>query len=65
MDESRVVVPWEDINWYVKAERATHKLVAQPEVVTEYSGLRELDEDPGEPLTRNGSKADFTGILRS
>ena len=50
MDESRVVVPWEDINEYVKVERATRKLVAQPEVVTEYSGLRELDEDPGEPF---------------
>lgn len=50
MDESRVVVPWEDINEYVKAERATRRVVPRPEVVTEYSGLKELDEDPGEPF---------------
>ncbi|ORX98030.1 capsule-associated protein-like protein CAP1 [Clohesyomyces aquaticus] len=50
MDESRVIVPWEDINEYVKAERGSRKLVPRPEVVTELMGLEDVDADAGEPI---------------
>ncbi|KAF2469437.1 uncharacterized protein BDR25DRAFT_229475 [Lindgomyces ingoldianus] len=49
MDESRVIVPWEDINEYVKAEGDSRKFMPKLEVVTQLSGLEELDKDPGEP----------------
>jgi hypothetical protein len=48
MDESRVLVPWEDIDQYMKAERASRRITPKPEVITEYTGLQELDENPGE-----------------
>ncbi|KAF2807159.1 uncharacterized protein BDZ99DRAFT_465089 [Mytilinidion resinicola] len=50
MDESRLLVPWEDIDQYMKAERASRKIVPKPEVITEYAGLQKLDENPGEPF---------------
>ncbi|KAF2184025.1 glycosyltransferase family 90 protein [Zopfia rhizophila CBS 207.26] len=49
MDESRVIVPWEDINEYVKAERDSRGIVPRPEVVTKLSGLEDVDDNPGEP----------------
>jgi len=45
MDEPRLVVPWEDINRYMEAERASRKMPPPEEVVSEYDGLAGADAD--------------------
>lgn len=45
MDEPRLVVPWEDINRYMEAERALRKMAPPGEVVSEYGGLAGADSD--------------------
>lgn len=45
MDEPRLVVPWEDINRYMEAERASRKMPPPGEVVSEYGGLAGVDTD--------------------
>ncbi|KAF2786759.1 glycosyltransferase family 90 protein [Melanomma pulvis-pyrius CBS 109.77] len=47
MDESRVIVPWEDINQYIKTEQSSRTLIPLKEVVTQFTGLKQLDDDPG------------------
>jgi hypothetical protein len=49
MDESRVIVPWEDINRYVESEQSSRGPKPMNEVVTKLTGLKELDENPGAP----------------
>ncbi|KAF2868211.1 hypothetical protein BDV95DRAFT_580527 [Massariosphaeria phaeospora] len=49
MDESRVIVPWEDIDRYIKAERSLRGLLPPSKVSAQLTGLGELDGDPGEP----------------
>ncbi len=39
MDEPRLVVPWEQINEYMQAEKKSRKLVPVSEVLSEYSGM--------------------------
>ena len=45
MDEPRLVVPWEDIDRYMEAERASRKMPPTEEVVSEYGGLAGGDAD--------------------
>ncbi|TKA24326.1 hypothetical protein B0A50_06796 [Salinomyces thailandicus] len=46
MDESRVVVPWEDIDACMATERASRKLVPEAELKTEFGDLKALDQTP-------------------
>nr|POF07171.1 beta-1,2-xylosyltransferase 1 [Quercus suber] len=43
MDESRIVVPWENVNWYMQAGAKSRKIVPAGELKTRYKTLRELD----------------------
>ncbi len=45
MDEPRLVVPWEDINGYMEAERASRRIPSPEEIVSEYGGLAAADQD--------------------
>lgn len=43
MDESRLIVPWEDVTGLITKERASRAFKPIEEVVTEYSGLAKVD----------------------
>ncbi|KAH6659142.1 hypothetical protein BKA67DRAFT_589341 [Truncatella angustata] len=43
MDESRLLVPWEDINKHVAKEHTMRSLVPKSKVVKKYSGLAQVD----------------------
>ena len=45
MDEPRLVVPWEDINRYMEAERASRSMPPPEEVISQYGGLAGVDQD--------------------
>lgn len=45
MDEPRLVVPWEDINHYMEAERASRTMPPPEEVISQYGGLSRADQD--------------------
>ena len=49
MDESRVIVPWEDIDEYIKKEQGSRGPVPPGDVVKELTGLSELDKDLSTP----------------
>ncbi|EMC94169.1 glycosyltransferase family 90 protein [Baudoinia panamericana UAMH 10762] len=46
MDESRVVVPWEEIDGYMYKERSTRHIVPSDELKTSFDSLRALDRNP-------------------
>lgn len=50
MDESRLVVPWETIKSYMTVEAASRKIVSASSAISNFAGLRDLDQDPGEPF---------------
>lgn len=45
MDEPRLVVPWEDIDRYMEAERASRHMAPPDEVISEYGGLTGPEQD--------------------
>ncbi|KAK5123815.1 hypothetical protein LTR85_002451 [Meristemomyces frigidus] len=57
MDESRIVVPWEEIDGYMQRERASRIIVPQEELKTYYDGLKGLDRNPPEKFD-----AEFSGM---
>jgi hypothetical protein len=50
MDESRVIVPWEEVDKNVGVEKKGRVLHPSAEVNTQFSGLNELDANPSEPI---------------
>ncbi|KAK2757016.1 hypothetical protein FQN54_004985 [Arachnomyces sp. PD_36] len=48
MDESRLIVPWETLAEYVHKEQSTRQLQEPENVVSEFTGLAALDEEPVE-----------------
>lgn len=46
MDETRILVPWEKINTYVKKEQAERHFVSADDAISEYTGYTELDAKP-------------------
>jgi len=48
MDESRIVVPWEEIDGYMAKERASRWIVPEIELKTYYENLRHLDKSAPE-----------------
>lgn len=46
MDESRMVVPWEEINGYMEKERASRKLVPPARLKDTFQSLSALDQSP-------------------
>ena len=50
MDESRMVVPWEDMKTYMEQASATRKLAPEEELVDEFQSLDYLDANPPPPL---------------
>jgi len=57
MDESRIVVPWEEIDGYMEKERASRRIVPAHELKSEYQGLEHYDTHPPE-----GFDAMFNGF---
>lgn len=53
MNESRVVVPWENISEYVQTERASRELLPRSKVLNRLSSLSSLDADPDEAIETN------------
>ncbi|KAI0161944.1 glycosyltransferase family 90 protein [Hypoxylon sp. FL1284] len=45
MDESRLIVPWEDVTSFVEKEQRSRSVKPVNEVVSEYSGLASVDAD--------------------
>jgi len=60
MDESRLLVPWEDINRYMNISLSSKSLTPVAQVVTAYTGLAAFDaedahsDDPYDPQWRGG-----------
>ncbi|KJX97942.1 glycosyltransferase family 90 protein [Zymoseptoria brevis] len=50
MDESRIVVPWEEVDGYMKKESLSRKIVPAQDLKTEFGNLRDLDMHPPEPF---------------
>lgn len=46
MDETRILVPWEKINAYVKKEQDERHFVSADDAISEYTGYTELDAKP-------------------
>ncbi|KAI4680671.1 uncharacterized protein J4E84_007810 [Alternaria hordeiaustralica] len=49
MDESRVIVPWEEMSNYTEIETLTRKILPGDETISEYGSFQALDETSGEP----------------
>ncbi|KAK5655659.1 hypothetical protein OQA88_5592 [Cercophora sp. LCS_1] len=51
MDESRVMVPWEEVAKYVVAEQKTRGLISPSDAITDYGGMADVETseryDPG------------------
>lgn len=65
MDESRLLVPWEDVDKYVKKEHTMRSLVPKDKVVRKYTGLAHVDArrnmtEPYDPEWHRGSYWDLT-----
>ncbi|KAI1264762.1 glycosyltransferase family 90 protein [Xylariaceae sp. FL1019] len=52
MDEPRVVVPWEEMNTYVKKADASRKIIPSEEVVSTFQKLPANGKSPKKPATR-------------
>ncbi|KAJ5084215.1 Lipopolysaccharide-modifying protein [Penicillium alfredii] len=50
MDESRLVVPWEQINQYIQKEQSSRHLLEAPQVVSEYVTLSPTDLQQAPPF---------------
>lgn len=50
MDESRIVVPWEEIDGYMTRERENRRIVPEEELKTTFENLKDLDKSPAEPF---------------
>ncbi|KAJ1333100.1 beta-1,2-xylosyltransferase [Microdochium nivale] len=48
MDESRLLVPWEDVAGYVQKEGETRRMPPVDQVMTEFTGLFKVDAQVGE-----------------
>ena len=48
MDESRIVVEWEEINGYMEKAKAGKRIVPQEELVDKFQSLEDLDKHPPE-----------------
>ncbi len=62
MDESRVLVPWEKIDEYMRAEIASRRVLAPSDVLSSYTGLPSLAREPGgrsEPKWHGGRYWEF------
>ncbi|KAI1382709.1 glycosyltransferase family 90 protein [Hypoxylon trugodes] len=66
MDESRLIVPWEDITNLVEKERARRSIKPTGEVVTKYTGLSKVDAEenakPYHPQWLGGSFWNLTRV---
>jgi hypothetical protein len=49
MDESRIIVEWENIDKYLRAEAKSRKIPAAKDMTSEWSGLQNADGAKGEP----------------
>ncbi|KAI5356834.1 putative glycosyl transferase CAP10 domain-containing protein [Septoria linicola] len=54
MDESRIVVPWEEVDGYMAKEKLSKQIVPASQLKTDYSGLkaaiRDMDRTPPPPF---------------
>ncbi|KAI1098734.1 glycosyltransferase family 90 protein [Jackrogersella minutella] len=67
MDESRLIVPWEDVTSLVEKEEASRSIKRTEEVVTKYSGLAKVDAigdeaEPYHPKWLGGSYWNLTRV---
>ncbi|KAI5862073.1 glycosyltransferase family 90 protein [Durotheca rogersii] len=66
MDESRVIVPWEDITSLVQRELSARFVAPVDEVITEYSGLAATDAKPDgfEPYRPQWHRGSYWDLAR-
>lgn len=50
MDESRIVVPWEEIDGYMSKANLSRQIVPAEELKTKFGDLADLDEHPPDPF---------------
>lgn len=67
MDESRLLVPWEQVDGYVKAERGMRSLPPRDEVIRNFSVSAGAwdDAEPYDPAWRNVSYARYWDLYRA
>jgi len=67
MDETRILVPWEKIAEYMKAEQANRKLIDPKAATTAYSGLKDVEGEkaPYDPGWISGDAPKFWDYLRA
>jgi hypothetical protein len=64
MDESRLLVPWEDVQGYIATEHSMRSLIPKNQVVKKYSGLASIDAKrnltkPYDPEWHGGNYWDY------
>lgn len=59
MDESRLLVPWEDVDRYVRTERDGRSTSPVKQTETQYKGLREMDAAIGEDREAAGYQPEW------
>lgn len=66
MDESRLLVPWEEIDRYVAEERRMRSIAPLGQVARSYTGLEEIDElrNSSTPYEPQWLTSDFWAIAR-
>ncbi|ETS82870.1 hypothetical protein PFICI_04746 [Pestalotiopsis fici W106-1] len=67
MDESRLLVPWEQIDQFVQMEQATRALIPKDKAIRNFSGLETVQDDaePYDPAWRNASYASYWDLYRA
>ncbi|KAI1399782.1 glycosyltransferase family 90 protein [Hypoxylon fuscum] len=66
MDESRLIVPWEDVKSLVEKEQASRSVKPLAEVVTKYSGLAKVDaKGDVEPYNPKWLGGDYWNLSRA
>lgn len=66
MDESRIIVPWDDLSRYVEAERSSRRLVPAEETVATYSSVvnESQSSPPYEPVFKTFEDGPFWDRVR-
>ena len=57
MDESRMIVPWEEIDGYMSEEKKSRKIVPVQQLKTGFKSLKDMDRNPPEAFD-----AEFSGM---
>lgn len=68
MDESRIIVPWEDLSHYLLAEQSSRQILPEEEVITDYIHVSE-DDQPDfqsfEPVFKGSDAGPFWDLAKA